>query len=80
MAGTRGEAAGLALRAGVDVELPTADCYGEPLARAIESGLVPADLVDRAVRRVLTQKCELGLPDPGRPARAASAGRPQRGP
>jgi beta-xylosidase len=62
-AGSRGEAAGLALRAGIDVELPTVDCYGEPLLEAIESGAVEAALVDRAVERVLTQKCELGMLD-----------------
>jgi len=63
VAGTRGEAAGLALRAGIDVELPTVDCYGEPLLDGIESGAVDPALVDRAVERVLTQKCELGLLD-----------------
>jgi beta-xylosidase len=56
-------AAGLALAAGVDVELPTVRCYGEPLAGAVERGDVPQALVDRAVRRVLLQKCELGLLD-----------------
>ena len=64
-AGGRGEAAGLALRAGIDVELPTVDCYGEPLLDAIESGTVDGALVDRAVGRVLAQKCELGLLDAG---------------
>jgi beta-xylosidase len=64
VAGTRAEAAGLALRAGIDVELPTADCYGGPLLAALEDGAIDAGLVDRAARRVLTQKCELGLLDP----------------
>ena len=32
VAGSRGEAGALALHAGVDVELPTARCYGEPLS------------------------------------------------
>jgi len=64
-AASRGEAAGLALQAGIDVELPTADCYREPLIDGIESGSVDAALVDRAVERVLTQKCELGLLDAG---------------
>lgn len=64
-AGTRSEAAALALRAGIDVELPTVDCYGEPLLDAIESGQVDVALVDRAVERVLAQKCELGLLDAG---------------
>ena len=63
VAGSRAEAAGLALRAGIDVELPTVDCYGEPLRRAVESGAVDPALVDRAAARVLQQKCELGLLD-----------------
>ena len=65
VAGSRGEAAGLALRAGIDVELPTVDCYGEPLLDAIESGILDPALVDRALERVLRQKCELGLLDAG---------------
>jgi beta-xylosidase len=64
VAGTRAEAAGLALRAGIDVELPTADCYRSPLLAALEDGTIDIALVDRAVRRVLSQKCELGLLDP----------------
>ncbi|XVV06437.1 glycoside hydrolase family 3 N-terminal domain-containing protein [Actinosynnema sp. CA-248983] len=64
VAGSPGEAAGLALAAGVDVELPSVRCYGHPLADMVRSGLVAESLVDRAVTRVLTQKCELGLLDP----------------
>jgi beta-xylosidase len=63
VAGTPAEAAHAALAAGVDVELPTPDCYGAPLADAVRAGTVPEVLVDRAVRRVLLQKCELGLLD-----------------
>jgi beta-glucosidase len=63
VAETPGDAAGLALGAGIDVELPTLDCYGEPLLDAVESGQVDLALVDRAVGRVLAQKCELGLLD-----------------
>jgi hypothetical protein len=63
VAGTRAEAAGLALHAGVDVELPTADCHRDPLLAALEDGAIDIALVDRAVRRVLSQKCELGLLD-----------------
>ncbi|TDP96778.1 beta-glucosidase family protein [Labedaea rhizosphaerae] len=59
-----GDAAAVALRAGVDVELPTVDCYGEPLLAALASGRVAEDVVDRAAARVLAQKCELGLLDP----------------
>ena len=56
-------AAGLALRAGIDVELPTVDTFGTPLLEAVRSGAVPEELVDRALRRVLAQKAELGLLD-----------------
>ena len=64
VAGSPGQAAALALRAGVDVELPNVRCYGEPLAAAVQAGEVPEQLVDRAVTRVLRQKFELGLLDP----------------
>jgi beta-xylosidase len=65
VAGSHGEAAGLALRAGVDVELPGVDCYGEPLLAAAQAGTVDLGLIDRAAARVLEQKAELGLLDPG---------------
>jgi beta-xylosidase len=61
----RADAAGQALAAGIDVELPTTDCYGEPLLAAVEAGTVDAAVVDRALERVLLQKCELGLLDAG---------------
>ena len=57
------QAAALALAAGVDVELPTVRCYGEPLLAGLRAGRVDEALVDRAVRRVLVQKAELGLLD-----------------
>jgi beta-glucosidase len=60
-----GDAAGLALAAGIDVELPNVDTYGDPLVEAVRSGAVDEALVDRALRRVLTQKAELGLLDEG---------------
>ncbi|WP_370741099.1 glycoside hydrolase family 3 N-terminal domain-containing protein [Cellulomonas telluris] len=63
VAGDLGEAAGLALKAGVDIELPTGDAYLDPLAEAVRSGKVDEALVDRAVLRVLRQKAELGLLD-----------------
>jgi beta-xylosidase len=65
VAGSAAEAAGLALNAGVDVELPHPQCFGRNLADAVRAGQVPERLVDRAVARVLRQKCELGLLDPG---------------
>jgi len=65
VAGSRAEAAGLALAAGVDVELPTVDAFGPALVEAVRAGDVAEALVDRAALRVLTQKVELGLLDPG---------------
>ena len=58
-----GEAAALALAAGVDIELPTGNAYLEPLAAEVAAGRVPVESGDRAVRRVLTQKDSLGLLD-----------------
>ncbi|MGW0756798.1 beta-xylosidase/alpha-l-arabinosidase [Streptomyces sp. NPDC002814] len=63
VAGSPADAAHAALAAGIDVELPTVKCYGRPLLEAVREGRVPEELVDRAARRVLLQKCELGLLD-----------------
>lgn len=63
VAGSPGEAAVLALEAGVDVELPTLRCFGEPLADQVRSRPALEALVDRALERVLRQKGELGLLD-----------------
>ncbi|KUO12059.1 glycoside hydrolase family 3 N-terminal domain-containing protein [Streptomyces sp. DSM 15324] len=63
VAGTPAETARLALEAGIDVELPTVKHYGEALVAAVRAGEIPEALVDRACRRVLLQKCELGLLD-----------------
>jgi beta-xylosidase len=60
-----GEAAAAALSAGVDVELPTVKAFGPPLTEAVAAGRVPGEHIDRALRRVLRQKGELGLLDPG---------------
>ncbi|MFF2523437.1 beta-xylosidase/alpha-l-arabinosidase [Streptomyces liangshanensis] len=64
VAADAGEAAAAALTAGVDVELPTVKTFGAPLRDLVSSGQVPEAVVDRAVRRVLTQKEALGLLDP----------------
>ncbi|ROS62297.1 beta-glucosidase [Frigoribacterium sp. PhB160] len=63
VAADRGEAAALALEAGVDVELPTGDAYLAPLAARVLDGSTDVRLVDLAVTRVLAQKEELGLLD-----------------
>ncbi|HEX7301850.1 beta-glucosidase family protein [Lentzea sp.] len=65
VAAGREDAAALALTAGIDVELPTVDCFGEPLLEGLQHGRVDLELVDRALSRVLAQKFELGLLDPG---------------
>jgi beta-glucosidase len=54
-------AAALALNAGIDVELPSTVCYGEPLKSALDSGDINLELVDLAVERHLRKKFELGL-------------------
>ncbi|HWM18574.1 MAG TPA: glycoside hydrolase family 3 N-terminal domain-containing protein, partial [Ilumatobacteraceae bacterium] len=55
------EAASMALSAGLDVELPMTDCYGESLVDAVDAGIVGTEILDRAVERVLRTKFELGL-------------------
>jgi beta-glucosidase len=61
LARTKSEAAVLALGAGIDVELPSSDCYAEPLLAAVDSGDADLAALDDAVRRVLRLKFALGL-------------------
>ncbi|GCE09459.1 glycoside hydrolase family 3 N-terminal domain-containing protein [Dictyobacter aurantiacus] len=61
VAATPGEAARLALLAGLDMELPTTNCYGDPLKAEVEAGRLAIEVVDTAVRRVLQLKFQLGL-------------------
>ncbi len=61
--GSLGEAASLALRAGIDVELPTVHAFGKPLVDEIRAGRLDEGVIDTALRRVLRQKDELGLLD-----------------
>ena len=61
LARTKSEAAALALRAGIDVELPSSDCFAEPLLAAVESGDADVAALDDALRRVLRLKFALGL-------------------
>lgn len=60
IAGSREEAARLALAAGVDADLPTGGSYMTLLA-AVREGRVPMATIDRAVRRMLTLKFNAGL-------------------
>ncbi|MGQ9622175.1 MAG: glycoside hydrolase family 3 N-terminal domain-containing protein [Candidatus Caldatribacteriaceae bacterium] len=56
------EAAVLALRAGIDVELPDMECFPY-LVEAVREGRVGEEVLNEAVRRVLAVKWELGLFD-----------------
>ncbi|GAA1642837.1 glycoside hydrolase family 3 N-terminal domain-containing protein [Kribbella alba] len=58
------DAGALALAAGIDVELPDTLGFGPGLLERVKSGEVSEDLVDRAARRLLVQKVQLGLLDP----------------
>jgi beta-glucosidase len=57
--------------AGLDVEMPSANFYGPPLASAVGAGAVSSAVIDDAVRRVLRAKLcarldsDPPVPDPG---------------
>lgn len=55
------DAAALSLKAGLDVELPFTNAYGEPLLEAVKKGKVSKAVLDLSVSRVLTFKFMLGL-------------------
>src|SRR6476646_8530230 len=59
------EAGALALEAGIDVELPDTLGYGDGLVELVRSGTLDETLVDRAARRALLAKAQLGLLDAG---------------
>ena len=54
------EAASLGLNAGIDVELPTTECYGAALRKAVDAGMIQETLIDVAVARHLRKKFESG--------------------
>jgi beta-glucosidase-like glycosyl hydrolase len=58
------DAGAQALTAGIDVELPDTLGFGPALTDRVRRGELSEDLIDRAVRRLLRQKVELGLLDP----------------
>ncbi|MFC4901270.1 glycoside hydrolase family 3 N-terminal domain-containing protein [Streptosporangium amethystogenes subsp. fukuiense] len=64
VAADAGEAGVQALTAGIDVELPDTLGFGPHLVERVRRGELPESLVDRAARRLLTQKVQLGLLDP----------------
>lgn len=63
VAGSVDEAGVMALRAGMDVELPHTLGFGAGLVDAVERGELDVATVDDAARRVLMQKIRLGLLD-----------------
>lgn len=50
-----------ALKAGLDIELPEIECYGEKLTAAVKDGLISEAVIDESVRRHLKTKFKLGL-------------------
>ena len=55
------EAAALALKAGMDVELPGFTCFRTGVEQALDRGILQMGTVDAAVIRVLVEKSRLGL-------------------
>ncbi len=60
---SKSEAAFAALDAGLDIELPFTDSYGEPLRKAVQAGEISEALVNVSLERALAQKFALGLFD-----------------
>lgn len=61
LAETDAQAAKMALEAGLDVELPDHVIYSDDLVKAVKSGEVDEQLIDRSALRMLELKFELGL-------------------
>jgi beta-glucosidase len=61
LAPTQKEAGQLAIKAGVDVGISYESGYMQDMIASVQEGKVPMALVDRAVRRILSQKMRLGL-------------------
>jgi beta-glucosidase len=57
----KAEAAVYGLEAGIDIELPAHDIYGDALRDALENGDIDISLVDISVKRILEMKVRLGL-------------------
>lgn len=64
IAASPAHAAALALRAGLDVELPETTCF-HLIGEALEEGLLTEDELNQAVVRILTHKAQQGLLDEG---------------
>ena len=61
LAQDKADAARLSLEAGMDLELPNVDAYGQILVDAVNEGKVDETLIDRSVRRMLAAKFAFGL-------------------
>jgi len=61
VAANEAEAAVQALEAGIDIELPEIDCYGEPLLQAVREEKISMAIINEAVSRILRAKFLLGL-------------------
>ena len=57
------ETAAAAMNAGLDMEYPTVNIWGDPLKEAVEKKMVSMRTLDEAVSRVLRVKFEIGLFD-----------------
>lgn len=55
------EAGAVALKSGLDVGISYEEGYMLPMIENVKEGKVSMDMIDRAVRRILTQKFRLGL-------------------
>lgn len=58
---TLAEAGRMALKAGMDIEMPSPAGYGDGLRALFENGQADMRLLDRAVLRILTAKFRMGL-------------------
>jgi beta-glucosidase len=50
--------------AGLDIEMPAANFYGEPLLDAVVAGEVPEELIDDSIRRMVRKKLQFRLDEP----------------
>ena len=61
LVGNQKEAGALGIKAGVDVGISFEEAYLRPMIENVNEGIVPIELIDRAVRRILILKFKLGL-------------------
>ncbi|MFW6050795.1 MAG: beta-glucosidase [Myxococcota bacterium] len=56
--------------AGLDIEMPSDQYFGDALVEAVRDGEVPEEVIDRSVRRILRGQLTAGLDDPPPPPSA----------